>query len=233
MRRALLPHLIPAGAPADVFPPVSRSLTEPNGLLALGGDLSPARLRVAYRRGIFPWFSEGQPILWWSPDPRAVLYPGDIRVSRSLRKVLRQERFEIRVDTAFDAVVQACAAPRASGDGTWITQDMASAYAWLHREGAAHCVETWQNGVLVGGLYGVALGGVFFGESMFSLAADASKVALVALARMGFRLIDCQVPSEHLARMGAVEIPRPLFLAHLDAWCEAPGPALALPGRPA
>ena len=233
MRRALLPHLIPAGAPADVFPPVSRALTEPNGLLALGGDLSPARLRVAYRRGIFPWFSEGQPILWWSPDPRAVLYPGDIRVSRSLRKVLRQERFEIRVDTAFDAVVQACAAPRASGDGTWITHDMATAYRRLHREGTAHCVETWQNGVLVGGLYGVALGGVFFGESMFSRVPDASKVALVALARMGFRLIDCQVPSEHLARMGAVEIPRTAFLAHLDTWCEVPGPVLAPPGQPA
>lgn len=229
MRRVLFPHVIRPGDPPDAFPPVEHALSEPNGLLALGGDLSPARLLAAYRRGIFPWYSEGQPILWWSPDPRAVFYPEAVRVSHSLGKRLRQGRFEIRVDTAFDTVVQACAAPRAPQEGTWITGEMAAAYGRLHRLGAAHSVETWEGGDLVGGLYGVALGEVFFGESMFSRQSDASKVALVALARMGFRLIDAQVPSEHLARMGAVEIPGARFLSHLAAWCDRPVPSLAPP----
>ena len=226
MRRVVLPHVIRPGDPPDAFPPVEHALVDPNGLLALGGDLSPTRLLAAYRRGVFPWYSQGQPILWWSPDPRAVFYPEAVRVSRSLSKLLRQGRFEVRVDTAFDAVVRACAAPRARQEGTWITDEMADAYGMLHRRGAAHSVEVWRGGKLVGGLYGVALGEVFFGESMFSRERDASKVALVALARLGFRLIDAQVPSEHLARMGAVEIPRARFLSHLAAWCDRPPPRL-------
>lgn len=229
MRRILLPHLIRPGDPPDAFPPVERALSEPNGLLALGGDLSPARLLAAYRRGVFPWYSEGQPVLWWSPDPRAVFYPEAIHVSRSLGKRLRQGRFEVRVDTAFDAVVRACAAPRARQEGTWISGEMADAYGTLHRLGAAHSVEAWRGGELVGGLYGVALGEVFFGESMFSRERDASKVTLVALSRLGFRLIDAQVPSEHLARLGAVEIPRARFLSHLAAWCDRPLPSLTPP----
>lgn len=226
MRRVVLPHVIRPGDPPDAFPPVEHALVDPNGLLALGGDLSPPRLLAAYRRGVFPWYSQGQPILWWCPDPRAVFYPEAVRVSRSLSKLLRQGRFEVRVDTAFDAVVRACAAPRARQEGTWITDEMAAAYGMLHRRGAAHSVEAWRGGKLVGGLYGVALGEVFFGESMFSRERDASKVALVALARLGFRLIDAQVPSEHLARMGAVEIPRTRFLSHLAAWCDQPPPRL-------
>jgi leucyl/phenylalanyl-tRNA--protein transferase len=229
MRRVLLPHVIRPGDPPDAFPPVGNALAEPNGLLALGGDLSPARLLAAYRRGIFPWYSVGQPILWWSPDPRAVLYPEAIRVPRSLGKLLRQNRFQVRVDTAFDAVVRACAAPRAHQDGTWITDEMAEAYGRLHRLGAAHSIEAWQGGELVGGLYGVAMGEVFFGESMFSRVRDASKVALVALCRLGFRLIDAQVPSEHLFRMGAVEIPRSRFLSQLAACCDRPLPSLTPP----
>lgn len=228
MRRHPLPAVIAPDAPASAFPPVDRALAEPNGLLAVGGDLSPERLLAAYRRGVFPWFSAGEPILWWSPDPRAVLYPHAVHVSRSLRKVLRQGRFTITRDTAFDAVARACAGPRAGQRGTWITPEMRNAYGRLHRFGLAHSLEVWRNGALVGGLYGVALGGVFFGESMFSHATDASKAALVTLAGMGFRLIDCQVPSAHLARMGAVEIPRARFLHHLDQWCEAPGPTFPI-----
>jgi leucyl/phenylalanyl-tRNA--protein transferase len=224
MRTLIFPHVVRPGDPPEAFPSVSRALEDPDGLLAVGGDLSPRRLLAAYRQGIFPWYSDGQPILWWSPDPRAVLYPSDIRVSRSLRKVIRQRRFQVRTDTAFEQVVQACAAPRPRQQGTWITADMAAAYATLHRYGAAHSVETWRSGALVGGLYGVVLGAVFFGESMFSLEPDASKVALVALASMGFRLIDCQVPSEHLTRLGAVNIPRTRFVEHLRTWCDVAGP---------
>lgn len=231
MRTLILPHRVRPGDPPEAFPPVDRALRDPDGLLALGGDLSPARLLAAYRRGIFPWYSDGEPILWWSPDPRAVLYPSDIRVSRSLRKVIRQGYLDVRTDIAFDTVVQACAAPRARQRGTWITAEMGAAYAELHRLGAAHSVETWRSGQLVGGLYGVVLGRVFFGESMFSRERDASKVALVALARMGFQLIDCQVPSEHLARMGAVGIPRSRFIEHLQAWCDMAAPDLSTPFR--
>ena len=162
----------------DAFPPASDALTEPNGLLAAGGDLSPERLLAAYRKGIFPWYQEGQPILWWSPDPRAVLWPDSLKVSRSLRRSLRNRRFEVRVDTAFKLVVAGCAEPRAYGAGTWITDDMAEAYIRLHRLGWAHSFETWQDEKLVGGLYGVAIGGAFFGESMFTRVTDASKVAL-------------------------------------------------------
>jgi leucyl/phenylalanyl-tRNA--protein transferase len=201
-------------------------MAEPNGLLAIGGDLSPARLLAAYRRGIFPWYGPGQPILWWCPDPRAVLYPDSVRISRSLAKVLRRGRLQVTVDRDFDAVVQACAEPRPGQDGTWITRQMATAYGRLHRLGVAHSVEVREQDRLVGGLYGVALGEVFFGESMFSRVPDASKVALVALARMGFRLIDCQVPSAHLARLGAKEISRATFLAQLRDWCESPAVAM-------
>jgi leucyl/phenylalanyl-tRNA--protein transferase len=211
------------------FPPVE--FASPEGLLAVGGDLSSERLLAAYRQGIFPWYSAGQPILWWSPDPRAVLYPEKLRVSRSLRQTLRRGHFEVRLDTAFREVMLACAAPREQhpGGGTWITDDMVAAYGRLHELGYAHSVETWQQHQLVGGLYGVALGGVFFGESMFARATDASKVALVALAhelrRRGFVLIDCQLPSAHLASLGSEEITRVRFMSELAR-------GLALPGWP-
>ncbi len=212
---------------ADRFPPASQALTEPNGLLAVGGDLSPTRLLAAYRRGIFPWYEEGQPILWWSPDPRAVLRPEGVKVSRSLRRSLNKGEFELRVDHAFEAVVAACAEPRRYTDATWITHEMAAAYTRLHRLGWAHSFESWRNGELVGGLYGVAIGRVFFGESMFTRVADASKVALVRMAEhlqaRSFRLIDCQVASAHVASLGAATVSRANFLAQLDEYCEPPG----------
>jgi leucyl/phenylalanyl-tRNA--protein transferase len=197
------------------FPPVESALDSPNGLLAAGGDLTPQRLIAAYSRGIFPWYSGNEPILWWSPDPRTVLFPAELKISRSLAKTLRNARYSIRFDGDFDAVVQACAAPRAGQPGTWITREMREAYGHLHRMGHAHCVETWMDGRLAGGLYGVALGGAFFGESMFSAVRDASKLALVALARhlqqLGYGLIDCQVHSPHLASLGARCITRREF----------------------
>lgn len=202
------------------FPPVETAT--PEGLLAVGGDLSVARLLEAYRHGIFPWYNPGQPILWWSPDPRAVLYPDKLKVSRSLRKTLKRGHLCVTFDTDFRAVMLACAAPRAHhpGGGTWITDDMVQAYCALHDQGVAHSVEVWEGRDLAGGLYGVALGGVFFGESMFTRSTDTSKVALVALAdrlrRWGYKLIDCQVPSPHLASLGAEEIPRARFLAELE-----------------
>jgi leucyl/phenylalanyl-tRNA--protein transferase len=201
------------------FPSVSRALREPNGLLAAGGDLSVRRLLQAYRSGIFPWYSDGQPILWWSPEPRMVLVPAEIVLSRSLRKRLRKPGFEIRTDTAFAAVVSACAAPRAEQPGTWITREMAAAYTALHHAGYAHSVETWADGTLVGGLYGVSIGRMFFGESMFSRASDASKIALAYLARQlerwEFGLIDCQMSTPHLASLGAREMPRAEFMRAL------------------
>jgi leucyl/phenylalanyl-tRNA---protein transferase len=197
------------------FPPVSRALRSPNGLLCAGGDLSPRRIVEAYSHGIFPWFSEGDPILWWSPDPRMVLFPGELKVSRSLRKTLARGLYETRIDTAFRAVIEECAQPRDGQGGTWIVPEMVEAYSRLHRLGFVHSVESWREGELVGGLYGVALGKVFFGESMFSHAADASKVALVKLVERlrgaGFRLIDCQQATAHLASLGAREIPRAQF----------------------
>ncbi|VAW80996.1 Leucyl/phenylalanyl-tRNA--protein transferase [hydrothermal vent metagenome] len=209
---------------ADIeFPDASQALSEPDGLLAVGGDLSPERLLNAYRNGIFPWYSDGQPILWWSPDPRTVLYPPQVKVSRSLRKLLRQERFELSYDRAFERVIRACATPRKDGAGTWITESMIEAYATLHRLGHAHSVECWQAGELVGGLYGVSIGRAFFGESMFSRERDASKVAFVKLAQQlvdwRFGLVDCQVYSLHLASLGAITIPRAQFLQHLDTLC--------------
>jgi leucyl/phenylalanyl-tRNA--protein transferase len=191
---------------------VEAALTDPDGLLCAGGDLSPARLLEAYRRGIFPWFSEGQPILWWSPDPRTVLYPAEFKVSRSLAKTIRNRGFEVRIDCSFPEVMAHCADPRLRPEGTWISPQMRAAYQQLHELGHAHSYETWHGGRLVGGLYGVAMGPVFFGESMFSLERDASKVALAALVRAMIerngRLIDCQVASTHLESLGARSIPR-------------------------
>lgn len=208
------------------FPDVSRALKHPDGLLAFGGDLSPERLEQAYRRGIFPWFSAGDPILWWSPDPRTVLFPERLRVSRSLHKRLRKEPFRVTMDRDFGGVIRGCAAPRDAQGGTWILPEMVDAYETLHRRGFAHSVEVRQDGALVGGLYGVAVGRAFFGESMFSRASDASKVALIhlceRLAHWGFGLIDCQMRTEHLIRLGAVEIPREEFVRRLDVLCRQP-----------
>jgi len=204
---------------ATFFPPVETALADPNGLLAMGGDLSPARLLDAYRHGIFPWFNPGEPILWWSPDPRMVLVPGEVRVTRSLARRLRNAGFELRVDTAFTEVMRACAAPREDAGGTWISPAMVAAYSRLFEAGYAHSVETWRDGQLVGGLYGVAIGRMFYGESMFSREPDASKVALVRLARQlqrwEFGLIDCQMETPHLASLGARTIPRAGFTARL------------------
>src|SRR5688572_25592620 len=197
------------------FPPIAKALHSPNGLLCAGGDLSPGRLVAAYSQGIFPWFSEGDPILWWSPDPRMVLFPEELKVSRSLRKAVAKGLYEIRVDTDFRSVMEACAAPRNGQGGTWIVPEMVAAYTALHEMGFAHSYESWREGELVGGLYGMALGKVFFGESMFARAPDASKVALVHLVERlrpaDFRVIDCQQATAHLASLGAREIPRPAF----------------------
>ena len=201
------------------FPPVESALRHPAGLLAAGADLSPQRLIDAYRLGIFPWFSAGEPILWWSPDPRMVLFPGEVKISRSLAKRLRRREFEARLDTAFAEVMRACAAPRQGADGTWITPQMQQAYLRLHELGWAHSVETWVEGELVGGLYGIAIGRAFYGESMFARTSDASKVALAHLARhlesRGFGMIDCQMSTAHLESLGAREIPRREFVAAL------------------
>jgi leucyl/phenylalanyl-tRNA--protein transferase len=195
------------------------SARDPPGLLAAGGDLTPARLLAAYERGIFPWYSAGQPILWWAPDPRMVMYPQQFKCSRSLRKKLRQGQFETRVDQAFGATLRACAAPRRSGADTWLNPQMIAAYEALYDMGIGHSVETYQAGQLVGGLYGLQLGRVFFGESMFSQAADASKVALARLIdecrARDIGLIDCQVSSSHLASLGAREISRAEFVSQL------------------
>ena len=202
------------------FPPVARALLSPNGLLAAGGDLSSARLLEAYRNGIFPWFSEGEPILWWSPDPRMVLFPAEFRIAHSLRKTLRRHAHEVRFDTAFEQVMRACAAPREGQHGTWIHEEMIAAYCELHRMGYAHSVETWMNGELVGGLYGMALGRMFYGESMFSRKTDASKIALAHLSaqldRWNFGMIDCQMNTPHLSSLGAREIPRKEFITRLQ-----------------
>ncbi len=205
---------------STAFPPVDSALDEPSGLLAVGGDLSPQRLLAAYRQGIFPWYSEGQPILWWSPDPRMVLFPDELHVHRSLQKIIRRGGYEIRVDTVFTRVMQACAEPRKDQDGTWISPEMIEAYSMLHAMGFAHSVETWVDGELAGGLYGLALGRAFYGESMFARRSDASKIAFVHLVKQlqqwNFGLIDCQMNTAHLARFGAREIPRSEFTTHLQ-----------------
>lgn len=201
-------------------------MIEPDGLLAVGGDLHPQRIINAYSHGIFPWYSEGEPILWWSPDPRCVFFPDQVHISRSLRRAMNKNAMEIRFDTAFEAVIDACAAPRADQNGTWITDDMRAAYVYLHQLGYAHCIECWQEGRLVGGLYGLAIGKVFFGESMFSRVTNASKIALVCLceklASLDFKLMDAQVKSEHLMTMGAQCIPREKFVAILQQNCFPP-----------
>ena len=209
--------LLAAGDGGTWFPPVEEAMREPNGLLAAGGDLSGARLMAAYRQGIFPWFGEDDPILWWSPDPRCVLWPADFKASRSLRRSIRRGSFECTEDAAFAPVMDACAEPRADAAGTWITADMRLAYLDLHRFGHAHSIETWSHGELVGGLYGVRIGPVFFGESMFSRRSDASKAALQHLAaKPDIELIDCQLTTAHLVSLGAVEMDRAEFMLQLE-----------------
>ena len=222
--------LSPHDAP-EWFPPPEQALEEPAGLLAAGGDLSPERLVAAYRRGIFPWYSPGQPVLWWAPDPRAVLFPEEFRLSRSLAKTLRHGGFVPSVDRDFAAVIDGCAAPRMASPGTWITSEMRQAYLDLHHLGHAHSIEVHRDGELAGGLYGVRLGGVFFGESMFSRARDASKAALAHLVRLArshnLAVIDCQLPSRHLASLGARTIPRSQFQALLAEHARTPGRGLS------
>lgn len=212
--------------PEQAFPKLEQALSEPNGLLAVGGCLSPQRLIKAYRQGIFPWFNPGEPILWWSPDPRLVLFPAHLNISRSLSKTLRKRLFQIRYDSAFQQVISACAAPRSQSGGTWITDDMAQAYLTLHQQGIAHSFEAWQDEQLVGGLYGIAIGQVFFGESMFHRKTDASKVVFAHLVQQlstwGYRLIDCQVTSQHLLSLGAEEIRRQQFARLLEEFCAHP-----------
>lgn len=228
------------------FPPIEQALPEPDGLLAVGGDLAPERLMAAYYEGIFPWYEAGGPILWWTPDPRMVMAPGDVHLSRSLRRHIRRQDFTITMDTAFPEVIRQCAGLREYREGTWITPEMQRAYITLHELGHAHSVEVWQDGQLSGGLYGISLGPMFFGESMFALRDNASKVALLALARQleawGFRLIDCQMPTPHLARMGAAPMARSTFKHWLWKYRDQPGrggpwqfeldaPRLIAPGR--
>jgi leucyl/phenylalanyl-tRNA--protein transferase len=211
--------VIPWLSDDDPLPPVADALRRPNGLLAAGGGLSVRRLVEAYRRGCFPWYSEGEPVLWWSPDPRMVLFPSELHVPRSLERRLRRGEFRITADRAFADVIAGCAEPRDDG-GTWITDEMIAAYERLHAAGYAHSVEAWQGDLLVGGLYGVGIGEAFFGESMFTRVPDASKAAFVTLVRIfvdrGIGLIDCQMRTEHLARFGAREIPRSEFLARVQ-----------------
>lgn len=215
--------------PSDPFPPVDTALTEPNGLLAAGGDLSSARLLDAYGRGIFPWSADDEPMLWWSPDPRMVLFVEELHVSRSLRRRIRSGAMQVAADCAFAEVVAACAEPRPDADGTWITDAIAEAYIELHRRGHAHSIEVRAGDALVGGLYGVSIGRMFYGESMFSRESDASKVALAFLARQlgrwGYEMIDCQMSTAHLASLGAREIPRREFLVRLDVLTARPGVA--------
>lgn len=205
--------------PPDAFPAVDLALTDPPGLLAAGGDLRPERLLAAYRRGIFPWYSQGQPVLWWSPDPRTVLFPQELKISRSMARTVRNRGFTARFDTAFAEVMAGCGDARLRPEGTWINDEMYAAYRQLHRLGVAHSVETWLDGVLVGGLYGVQLGRVFFGESMFSRVTDASKFALKILCERLIEqrvvMIDCQMATSHLLSLGAREISRREFITLL------------------
>jgi leucyl/phenylalanyl-tRNA--protein transferase len=211
------------------FPALERALREPNGLLAAGGDLSAERLLAAYRHGCFPWYQDGQPLLWWSPDPRMVLLPEELHVSRSLSKLLRQQRFRVTFDQAFASVIAACAGPRSYADGTWITHEMQQAYLKLHQLGHAHSVEVWDGEQLVGGLYGLAMGQLFFGESMFSRCDNASKIGFVTLMRQlqawGFVLIDCQMHTRHLQSFGARPIPRSEFASYLQRHLDQPSRA--------
>lgn len=211
----------------ESLPDPADALREPNGLLAAGGSLEPDWLLAGYRRGIFPWFESGQPILWWSPDPRTVLKPDELRVSRSLRRRINRNEFRVTADTDFAGVITGCAEPRSYTDSTWITPEMRSAYVALHALGWAHSFESWVDGSLAGGLYGIAIGRVFFGESMFAKRSDASKVAffhaLRYLSKRGIELVDCQLPSAHLSRLGARSLPRADFLTELARLTESPG----------
>jgi leucyl/phenylalanyl-tRNA--protein transferase len=203
------------------FPPPEYALEEPNGLLAAGGDLSPERIIEAYSQGVFPWYNEGDPILWWNPDPRSVVIPCEFKPSKSLKKLIKKDLFQTKMNTDFDSVIEGCAGPRKDESGTWINEDMLEAYKTLHRMGYAHSFEVWQDGLLVGGLYGLALGKAFFGESMFSRVSNASKIAFDYLCRTltenQFRIIDCQIHNDHLASLGAKEIPRREFLDIVEA----------------
>jgi leucyl/phenylalanyl-tRNA--protein transferase len=212
--------------PADVFPDVENALTEPDGLLAAGGDLTASRLLAAYKKGIFPWYDDGQPILWWSPDPRCILRVDELHISRRLRQQLRKSTAELRFNYAFADVIRACAGDRKSQQGTWITGDMITAYAQLHADGWAHSIEVWDGDTLAGGIYGLSIGRVFFGESMFSAEANASKIALLGLTEQmkadGLEIIDCQVVSQHLMTLGATLIPRAEFTQFLGTACNPP-----------
>ena len=212
-------------SPLD-FPPVSQALAQPNGLLAAGGAVTPAYLIPAYRAGIFPWYLPEEPILWWSPAPRMVLFPDELHIPRSLAKVMRNRSYTIRYDTAFLEVMESCAAPRQGESGTWISDEILRGYAELHFQGYAHSIETWIDGELAGGLYGVAMGSVFYGESMFARRPDASKIAFAHgvpwLAQQGFKMIDCQMYTDHLNRFGAREISRAEFSANLEKWVNIP-----------
>jgi leucyl/phenylalanyl-tRNA--protein transferase len=211
--------------PEQIFPSAKSALIEPDGLLAIGGCLSSKRIINAYKQGIFPWFNADSPILWWSPDPRMILFPKQLNISRSLRKTIRRQLFSVTVDKAFSKVISACAAPREKESGTWICQEMKQAYIELYRQGIAHSVEIWLKNELVGGLYGIALGQVFFGESMFHRQTDTSKIAFVALVEMlsewDYKLIDCQVQTTHLQSLGAEEIARDEFVQLLAHYCES------------
>lgn len=224
------------GDPPDAFPSIHAAMKEPEGLLAAGGDLSEERLLFAYRRGIFPWYDAGQPILWWSPDPRCVLRPSRFHVARRLRRSMTKSTAEIVFNADFPAIIRACAAPRRSEQGTWITNDMTAAYESLHRSGWAHSIEVRDNGRLIGGMYGLAIGRIFFGESMFSRERNASKFALLALCRVlekhDFELIDCQVVSGHLLSLGAIAMPRTDFSAILSGACDPAIPFAKWPGAP-
>lgn len=210
------------------FPPVEQALAQPDGLLAAGGGLSPERLLSAYRQGIFPWYNPGEPVLWWSPDPRCVMHPQDLHISRSLRKQLLNSDYQVTFDRAFSQVMQACAAPRSYQSGTWISSEIITAYIRLHRLGVAHSVEVWQDDTLIGGLYGLGIGSLFFGESMFSRRDNASKIAFsflcVQLAEWQFNLIDCQVYNSHLESLGASMMPRKEFVALLSRHLDDPEP---------
>ena len=221
-------HWLDPRNPRQAFPPASLAMRDPNGLLAIGGDLSVARLVNAYQQGIFPWYNPDEPILWWCPDPRAVLAPSQFHVSRSLARRLRKGDFAVTLDRAFAAVLEACSAPRARGRGTWLGAEMKQAYQALHQHGHAHSVEVWRHGRLAGGIYGVSLGRAFYGESMFSGTDDGSKIAMYYLCRQlaawHFPLLDCQIASPHLATLGATELPRERFLALLREAVAQDGP---------
>lgn len=210
--------------PNDPFPPIDTALSDPDGLLAAGGELSSERLVEAYRQGIFPWYSPGEPILWWSPNPRCVLFPDQLHISRSMKKSLKKADYEVCFDRNFPAVIDACSAPRSDENGTWITAEMKAAYCHLNQQGIAHSVEVYRDNKLIGGLYGISIGKLFFGESMFSRETNASKIAFITMVEQlrcwGYALIDCQIKNEHLLSLGATEISRSKFQSYLDLYLD-------------